>query len=73
MDTNHKKPKKWSAFLKYSSIGFQLLSLIGLALYAGLKVDHYFNLKEIPVFTMVFILLVFSAFMYKLMKELSEK
>jgi len=73
MDSNHKKSNSWAAFVKYSSIGFQLLGLIGLALYTGLKVDQYFNLKKIPVFTMTFILLVFTGFMVKLMKELSEK
>jgi ATP synthase protein I len=70
MDSNHKKSKNWAAFVKYSSIGFQLLGLIGFALYAGLKVDQYFNLTKIPVFTMIFILLVFTGFMFKLLKEL---
>lgn len=73
METNNKRPKKWSAFVKYSSIGFQLVGLVAIALYFGLRVDQYFNLEKIPVFTMTFILLAFTGFIYKLMKELSEK
>jgi hypothetical protein len=68
-----KNQKPASSFLKYSSLGFQLFGLLGVALYLGLKVDKYLNWTEVPVFTMIFLLIVFVGFMYKLIKELGEK
>ncbi|HMP28106.1 MAG TPA: AtpZ/AtpI family protein [Saprospiraceae bacterium] len=74
MTLEPKKSKKpVTNIVKYSSLGFQLFGLLGLCLYLGLKVDKYLGFFEVPFFTIGSLFLAFSGFMYKLIKELSEK
>jgi len=58
-------------FLKYSSLGLQLLFTIGLCAWIGLKIDQYFKLK-FPAFLLSLTLLSFGGVMYKLYRSLNE-
>jgi F0F1-type ATP synthase assembly protein I len=56
-------------YLKYSGIGFTLFALLGIAVYAGQKLDAYLELEQ-PWFTILFLLLGFGGWVAKLMKDL---
>jgi len=58
-------------FLKYSNLGLQLLLVIGVSSWIGLKLDGYLGFK-FPVFLLTFMLLSFAGMMYKLYRSLNE-
>jgi hypothetical protein len=58
-------------FLKYSSLGLQLLLVIGVCSWLGLKMDNYLGLK-FPAFLLSFTLASFAGMMYKLYRSLNE-
>ncbi|UXE66134.1 MAG: AtpZ/AtpI family protein [Chryseotalea sp. WA131a] len=61
-----------SSFLKYSSLGIQLLVTIGLAAYLGHKLDQYLQLK-FAAFLLSFVLLSFAGIMYQLYRTLNKE
>jgi len=64
-----KNPK--NNFLKYSSLGLQLLFTIGVCAWLGLKIDQYLQLK-FPAFLLTLTMLSFAGLMYKLYRSLNE-
>lgn len=66
-----KEIKNYNSWLKYSSYAFQLLIMIGAAVYGGLKLDD--KLKLSPLFTITLPLLVLSVTFYKLIKDTSKR
>jgi len=57
--------------LKYSNLGMQLLLVIGVSSWLGLKIDEYLGFK-VPVFLLVMMLLSLGGMMYKLYRSLNE-
>jgi F0F1-type ATP synthase assembly protein I len=72
---NHKPPPNNNSnkefFLKYASLGTQLLAAIGLAVFAGLKLDKWLHIS--PLLACVLPLLVLSGIFYKLFRDTSRK
>lgn len=66
-----KEEKSPNNFLKYSNLGIQLLMVIGVSSWAGLKIDEYLGLK-FPAFLLTLMLLSFAGMMYKLYRSLNE-
>ena len=64
--------KNVRAYLKYSGLAFQMAGVVIISLFLGKWTDKFFGLQK-PLFTIILVLLFFSAFMYKLYKELSQK
>ena len=60
MITPRKKKKYLDNYAKYSSIGFQMLAIILLGVFGGLKLDQWLHLKA-PVFTVIFSILFVNA------------
>ncbi len=58
-------------FLKYSSLGLQLLATIAAAGWIGYQLDKYLKLS-FPAFLLGFILISFAGMMYKLYRSLNE-
>lgn len=58
-------------FMRYASLGTQLLAAIGLAVFIGLKADNWLHTS--PLFASVLPLLILSAIFYKLYRETSRK
>ena len=58
-------------FLRYASLGTQLLAAIGLAVFLGLEGDKWLGTS--PLLACVLPLLVLSAIFYKLFRETSRK
>jgi len=66
-----KEEKSPNNFLKYSNLGMQLLLVIGVSSWVGLKIDEYLGFK-FPVFLLTLMLLSFAGMMYKLYRSLNE-
>jgi F0F1-type ATP synthase assembly protein I len=60
-------PDNKKFFLRYASLGSQLLAAIGIAVFAGLSADKW--LRTSPLLACALPLLVLSAIFYKLFKE----
>ena len=63
-DPEKKNP---NAALKYTGIGFQMLAVIGLGVFGGIKLDEY--LHTAPIFTIVLSLLSIAIGIYIAIKD----
>jgi F0F1-type ATP synthase assembly protein I len=68
---NEKINTSVNKYLKYSGIAFQLFFLLGLAVLAGQYLDKKIE-NETPWFLLLFIILAFAGWMYKLVKDLDR-
>jgi F0F1-type ATP synthase assembly protein I len=66
-----KKPKPSNAYLKYSSLGFQLLGSIGLCAWLGYRIDLYFHFS-FPVFLLSLVMLAFVGNMVLLYRSVNK-
>lgn len=60
-----RKRSPYNDYIKYSSLGLQLLAAIGLAGYLGHRLDLWLGFK-FPVFLLLFGLGIFAGMIYKL-------
>jgi hypothetical protein len=58
--------------MRYAGLGAQILVSIGLAVFAGLKIDKWIGLP-FPLLVWLLPLVVLSLMIYKLIKETSKK
>lgn len=56
---------KLQSYLKYSGLAFQMLFVLGIAAYGGMKLDAYVGNKN-PWFTIIFMLLGVIGSIYKI-------
>ncbi len=70
--TEPKGPQQTNSYLKYSSFAFQLLGGIGLAGWAGYRIDKYLDFK-FPLFTLSFVMFVFGGMLYQMYKKLNQE
>jgi ATP synthase protein I len=68
---NEKKEPLNNNFLKYSGLGFQMIATIGLAAWAGIKLDQHFQVKS-HMFTVVLMLLGVIGSMYLVIRGLMK-
>ncbi len=69
--SDQKKQKPSNDFLKYSSLGIQLVVAIGLAAWLGHKLDQYMNIA-FPAFLLGFVFLTFGGMIYQLYRSLKK-
>ncbi|HIA36666.1 MAG TPA: AtpZ/AtpI family protein [Flavobacteriales bacterium] len=55
-------------YAKYSALGFQMMAIILLSLFAGIKADEYLNM-EFPLFTLILTIAGLAASLYYLFKQ----
>jgi F0F1-type ATP synthase assembly protein I len=70
MDQNNfQKPKKqFDNFIRYSSLAFEMIVIMGLGVFLGIKIDHWLNLS-FPGFTLgLMILSVIGAIYHAIRK-----
>jgi ATP synthase protein I len=60
-----------NSFLKYSGLGFQMIGIILLGTFGGIKLDEYLSLK--PLFTIIGVLFSVGMSMYFAIKEFLKK
>ena len=61
--------KPTDSFLKYSGFAFQLFGGIGLAGWAGDRLDKFLSLR-FPVFLLSFVFIVFGGMMYQMYQKI---
>ena len=60
------------AVAKYSGLGFQMLAIIGLGAFAGLRLDAYFRTRT-PWFTIGLMLLGVVVALYQVIRSLTRE
>ncbi len=66
---NYQKPiNNW---MRYSALGTELLVVLGLSVWGGIKADEWLNCK--PLFLVLLPLLGLGVVFYQLLKSLSKK
>jgi len=66
------KKENSNSFLKYSSLGLQIVVTLGVGAWLGLKLDRYFELT-FPVFLLTFVFTLFGGIMYQLYRTLNKE
>lgn len=61
-----------NSFVKYSSIGFQMLATIGLFAFIGYKIDEHQH-NEKPIVTAILSLVGVLISLYQVVKQLNKK
>jgi hypothetical protein len=69
--SHNKKSKPYNTYLKYSSLGIQLLAAIGVFGFLGYKLDQYLEIK-FPAFMLLFGFSAFGGMMYQLYKSINS-
>ncbi len=67
-----KTPKDFNQFIQYSSLAFEMIVIMGLGVFAGIKIDDWLNLN-FPVFTLVLMILAFIGAIYHAIKNFIKK
>lgn len=67
----NKRPKPINNYLKYSSLGIQLLGAIGFFGWLGHLLDDYLNI-QFPVFMLLFGFAAFGGMMYQIYKSINR-
>jgi hypothetical protein len=65
-----KETKKLSSIAKYSTMAFQMVIIIGLGVFGGIKLDHWLQIR-FPLFTIVLSLGAVILAMYFFIKDLT--
>lgn len=69
MEPLKKKKKYLDSYARYSSIGFQMLAIILIGVFGGIKLDQWLHL-DLPVFTVVLSILSVILAIYYAVKDL---
>jgi len=67
-----KERKQLDGYARYSNLAFQMFAIIGVGIFAGVKLDQWLKF-EFPVFTVLFSILSVSAAIYSAIKDLLRK
>jgi hypothetical protein len=65
------KRKAYNAYLKYSSLGIQLLAAIGIFGYLGYRIDAWLDLK-FPAFMLLLGFLAFGGMIFQLYRSINK-
>jgi F0F1-type ATP synthase assembly protein I len=65
------KQSQLNGYLKYSGLAFQMIAVIGLAVWAGWEIDQYLELR-FPVFLIVLSLMSVTASIVLIIKSLPK-
>jgi F0F1-type ATP synthase assembly protein I len=67
----NRKLKAYNGYLKYSSLGLQLLAAIGVFGWLGYMLDQFLGIR-FPAFMLLFGLLAFGGMMYQVYKSVNR-
>jgi uncharacterized membrane protein YedE/YeeE len=68
----NKDNKNNNFLLRYAGLGFQFLLAIGIAVFAGMKIDQWLSLK-MPLAVWVLPLLIIFGVIFRIIKDTSQK
>lgn len=66
-----KPSEKDLQFIRYSSLAFEMIAIMGLGVFAGIELDEWLNTK--PVFTLVLMILAVISAVYHAIKNFIKK
>lgn len=71
---DRKQPYRSNAsyLMQYVSLGFQLLAILGISLYGGMKLDNWLHLS-VPLLVWLLPLLILIGMFYNILKETQRK
>lgn len=70
---NKPNPRKnLNDYARYSSLAFQMMAIIGVGIFGGMKLDKYLALKR-PVFTVLFSVISVILAVYYAIKDFLKK
>jgi len=65
----YQKPKKkLDDFIRYSSLAFEMMAIMGIGTFAGVKIDQWLDL-QFPVFTLVLMILSVAGGIYHAIRK----
>jgi len=67
-----KLPEDSNAYMRYATMGTQMLVIIGLGVFGGYKLDKWLEFK-VPIFTLLLSLLSVAAAIYLSVKDFLKK
>jgi hypothetical protein len=67
-----KKPNQSNSYVKYSSLAFQLLAVIGIFGWLGYKIDGWMD-NKFPAFTLVLGFAGFGGMMYQIYRSINRQ
>jgi len=67
-----KEKKQLNGYARYSNLAFQMLAIIGIGIFGGVKLDQWLELR-FPVFTLILSLVSVFAAIYSAIKDLIHK
>ena len=70
--TKKKQPDDKVSMMRYASMGTQMMAIIGLGVFGGVKLDEYLGWKT-PICTLVLSLLSVAAAIYLSVKDFLKK
>lgn len=70
--TKKKQPDDKVSMMRYASMGTQMMAIIGLGVFGGVKLDEYLGWKT-PICTLVLSLLSVSAAIYLSVKDFLKR
>lgn len=70
-DKNQKKNNPLNAYARFSAIGFQMIVVIGLGVYAGIKLDEKYP-NRYKLFTIIFSLFAIGIALYSVVRQVSD-
>lgn len=65
-DKRAKKTKTIKRYAKYTGLAYQMIGLVGISVFLGLKADKYYGNEDSKYITVIAVIIVFAAFMYRL-------
>lgn len=68
---NQKKNNPLNDYARFSAIGIQMIVIIGLGVYAGIKLDEKYPNKY-KLFTIIFSLLAIGIALYSVIRQVTE-
>jgi F0F1-type ATP synthase assembly protein I len=70
-DQNQKKNNPLSTYAQFSGIAFQMIAIIGIGVYLGIKLDEKYPNKY-KLFTLILSLLAIGIALYSVIKQVSD-
>ena len=67
-----KQPENSNSYMRYATMGTQMIVIIGIGVFGGFKLDKWLEFK-IPVFTILLSLLSVAAAIYLSIKDFIKK
>jgi hypothetical protein len=67
-----KRPESSSSYMRYASMGTQMIVIIGIGVFGGYKLDKWLEFK-FPIFTLILSLFSVAAAIYLSVKDFIKK